>query len=45
MALLLFLVVPLLAAGCGEGKDKGVNRDRDRPRSAGEPVKEADKGK
>jgi hypothetical protein len=29
----VLLAVPLLLAGCGGEKDKGRNRDKDRPRS------------
>jgi hypothetical protein len=41
-AVFLALVLAGLAAGCGGDKDRGVNRDRDRPRAA--PTGDTGKG-
>jgi hypothetical protein len=39
---LAVLLASLLLAGCGGDRDRGINRDRDRPKRA-EPPKEKEK--
>jgi hypothetical protein len=37
LSLLLAAVVALALAGCGNDKEKGINKDRDMPRSGEKP--------